>query len=171
MMHHYLYIDMQLILYIDCESYKCVEFIGSAKVWWRHTSFLYINYIMPSANDCNFTSSYPVWVFSSFSCRFAQCSTSASEWSGVARASTLVLYPTSQREFSTFSFQYDVSRRFTLYVWFCWDTFNISCSESFFFFCHRIMVIHMLFSVSIEVIMWVFILSHVSMVCYAHWLI
>lgn len=31
-------------------------------------------------------------------------------------------------------------------VWFCWDTFDISCSEScVFFFCHRIMVFHMLF--------------------------
>lgn len=37
-----------------------------------------------------------------------------------------------------------------------------------FFFCHRIMVFRVPFSVSIEVIMWVFILSRVSMVCYAH---
>lgn len=38
----FVYRDVQLILYIDCESYKCVEFIGSAKVRWGHKSFLYI---------------------------------------------------------------------------------------------------------------------------------
>ena len=164
---HYLYIDKQPILCTDCESYKCVEFIGSAKVWWGHKSFLYII-------SCHLQMIIILLLhiqFEYFLLSLAdvlsvilqlQCD---QEWQEQALSFFINL---TRRIFNfLLSFSMTLAVGLICDVWFCWDTFDISCSESCvgFFFVTESWFFTCFFSVSIEVIMWIFILSHVSNVC------
>lgn len=131
---HYLYRDMQLILCIDCEFYKCVEFIGSAKVWWGHKSFLYII-------SCHLQMIIILLLhiqFEYFLLSLADVLSvilqlqSDQEWQ--ERALSFFINLTRRIFNFLLSFSMTLAVGLICDVWFCWDTFDISCSESCVFF-------------------------------------